>query len=198
MLDSREYEGKLREIITKAVVARGKKSFTKVHNLQPGVRPDRVLGCWLANHEFEAKGFPNCVVVRGKYEINVWYACQDNSKTDVLKETVTYTENIPFAEAAGRLGKDEEVHVVEKCEPRAMAVKTQGNEIIVEVQSAFYVEVTGETKLCVLAFPVDAAVDDFDDKDKDVFDDTEEDGQLGIVEFPDEGEIPDEEAEEIL
>ncbi|MDA8234744.1 MAG: outer spore coat protein CotE [Clostridia bacterium] len=197
MLDSREYEGKLREIITKAVVARGKKSFTKVYTLQPGARPDRVLGCWLANHEFEAKGFPNCVVVRGKYEINVWYACQGNSKTDVLKEMVTYSENIPFNEHSGRLGKDEEVHVVEKYEPRAVAVKIQGNDVFVEVQSAFFVEVTGETKVCVLAFPVDAANDDFDDKEKDLLDD-EDEGQLDVVEFPEEGSTLDEEAEETL
>ncbi|MHB8170376.1 MAG: outer spore coat protein CotE [Thermincolia bacterium] len=195
MLDSREYEGKLREIITKAVVARGKKSFAKVHTLQPGARPDRVLGCWLANHEFEAKGFPNCVVVRGKYEVNVWYACQGNSKTDVLKETVTYSENIPFNEHAGRMGKDEEVHVVEKSEPRAAAVKIQGNDVLVEVQSAFFVEVTGETKVCVLAFPVDAANDDFDDKEKDLLGDEEDEGQLDLVEFPEEGQTLDEEEE---
>lgn len=182
MWDSHECEGKLREIITKAVCAKGSKKFVNNHCLRPEPRPEKVLGCWLANHQYQAKSFPNSVVIKGQYELNVWYTYKDNSKTEIYREAVTYTESIPFEENLGRIGKDEAIYVHEKVEPRCLAVTVDGDKIDVEVETGFYAEIVGDTKLCVLTYPKSLLEDSDLDKDEE---DSETDN-LALDEIEDE------------
>lgn len=39
-----------KEIVTKAVVGKGKKSFTTDHTLELENEPSTILGCWIINH----------------------------------------------------------------------------------------------------------------------------------------------------
>ena len=39
-----------KEIVTKAVVGKGKKTFTTTHTVSPEVVPTTILGCWVINH----------------------------------------------------------------------------------------------------------------------------------------------------
>ena len=43
-----------KEIVTKAVVSKGKKLFTTTKRVKV-TNPSTVLGCWVINHEFEAQ-----------------------------------------------------------------------------------------------------------------------------------------------
>jgi len=42
----------VREIVTKAVVAKGKKAMHITHNIQTTTNPYSVLGCWIINHDY--------------------------------------------------------------------------------------------------------------------------------------------------
>ena len=44
----------IREIVTRAVVAKGKKVFNLVEKINTFEKPYSILGCWIINHEFEA------------------------------------------------------------------------------------------------------------------------------------------------
>ena len=44
----------IREIVTRAVVAKGKKVFNLVEKVKTKEKPYSILGCWIINHEFEA------------------------------------------------------------------------------------------------------------------------------------------------
>ena len=39
-----------REIVTKAVVGKGKKTFTTTKTVTPECIPTTILGCWVINH----------------------------------------------------------------------------------------------------------------------------------------------------
>lgn len=39
-----------KEIVTKAVIGKGKKYFKNSYSLKPADKPSNVLGCWVINH----------------------------------------------------------------------------------------------------------------------------------------------------
>jgi hypothetical protein len=46
--------GEYREIITKAVVAKGRKFTQSNHTISPAHSPTSILGCWIINHKYNA------------------------------------------------------------------------------------------------------------------------------------------------
>ena len=56
-----------KEIVTKAVIGKGKKSFSDSYTVTPETIPTTVLGCWVINHAF--KGYPNSgkIVIDGSF-----------------------------------------------------------------------------------------------------------------------------------
>lgn len=39
-----------KEIVTKAIIGKGKKHFTTTSTVTPEVNPTTILGCWVINH----------------------------------------------------------------------------------------------------------------------------------------------------
>lgn len=39
-----------KEIVTKAVIGKGKKTFTSTNSIMPEIEPTTILGCWVINH----------------------------------------------------------------------------------------------------------------------------------------------------
>ncbi|MDA8211626.1 MAG: outer spore coat protein CotE [Clostridia bacterium] len=162
-----EYEGEIREIIAKTVCAKGKKRFVKEHQLCPDHRPEHILGYWVGNHHYSAKSFHDSVVITGKYDVTVWYSYEDHSKTDLCKQTFNYSEQIALGEVEGRLEKDEEVLVCERIEPTCNLAKIAGENIKFGVETAFTVEIIGEAKMIVVAYPPGILGENEDDEDYD-------------------------------
>ena len=84
----------VREIVTKAIVAKGKKSISMSHTIDTTLQPYSILGCWIINHKYEAYKESDVVYVTGTFDINIWYSLANNTKTDVLRETVSYKKDI--------------------------------------------------------------------------------------------------------
>lgn len=68
----------VREIVTRAVLAKGRKTFRICETITPDNPPYSVLGCWVINHEFEATQNEKQVELFGNFEINIWYAYDNN------------------------------------------------------------------------------------------------------------------------
>ena len=68
----------VREIVTKAVVAKGKKTMHISHSLKTNVHPYSILGCWIINHEFEASKVDDIVDINGT-EYNIVKSYSDAS-----------------------------------------------------------------------------------------------------------------------
>ena len=61
----------VREIVTKAIVAKGKKYISLSHNIDSNKNPYSILGCWVINHEFEALRNDDLVEINGIFEVNI-------------------------------------------------------------------------------------------------------------------------------
>ena len=75
-----------KEIVTKAVIGKGKKVYTDKYTITPEINPTTVLGCWVINHNF--KGYPNSgkIVIDGSFDVNIWYSFDGDTKTNVINK----------------------------------------------------------------------------------------------------------------
>ncbi|PAV30077.1 spore coat protein [Virgibacillus profundi] len=156
-----------REIITKAVIGRGKKFTQESHSVSPSHRPTSILGCWVINHLYNAKKkSEDTVEIHGSYDINIWYSYNDNTKTEVVTERVTYTDVIPLSVKDDNCINDE-FDVIAKVvqQPNCLECKisNKGHKIVVEIEREFIVQVIGETRLSVKVNPKWENHDDDDD-----------------------------------
>lgn len=179
--------GEYREIITKAVVAKGRKFTQSNHTICPAHSPTSILGCWIINHKFEAKKCGKTVEIHGSYDINVWYSYNENTKTEVVTERVTYKDVIKLRYRDPDSHDDQEIIAKVLQQPNCCeaVISPNGNKIIVHVEREFLVEVIGETKVCVAVYPEKCECDDeewgteLDDED---FEDLNPDFLLGAEE----------------
>ncbi|WP_407271502.1 outer spore coat protein CotE [Radiobacillus sp. PE A8.2] len=167
-----------REIITKAVIGKGRKFTQDTNTITPSHKPTSILGCWVINHLYNAKIKADDVVeVNGSYDVNVWYSYNDNTKTEVVTERVIYCDHIKLSVKDDHtLGDELEVFAKVIQQPNCLECKiaSHDSKIMVEVEREFLVEVIGETKVTVKVDPNGTVVDD-DDWDFELNDDEFED-----------------------
>jgi len=142
-----------REIITRAVCGKGREFTKETHHIMPSHKPTSILGCWIINHLYNAeKCSKDSVRVRGSYDINVWYSFNDNTKTEVVTETVKYSDEIKLKSMDDNcLNDDYDVVANVTQQPNCLEckIKKNGNKIAVDVEREFVVEVIGDTKVLV-------------------------------------------------
>ena len=78
---------KYREIVTKAVIGKGKRTSSNEFSVETNDTPDTVLGCWVINHTFSGSKYSNIVLVNGSYDVNFWYSYDNDTKTSVATKT---------------------------------------------------------------------------------------------------------------
>ena len=141
-----------REIITKAVVAKGRKFTQSTHTISPSQKPTRILGGWIINHKYDAEKIGKTVEIEGTYDINVWYSYADNTKTEVVTERVSYVDVIKLR-YRDKNYLDDEHEVIAKVlqQPNCLEVtiSPNGNKVVVQAEREFLAEVVGETKVVV-------------------------------------------------
>src|SRR5690606_981673 len=140
-----------------AVCGRGRKLSKSENHVSPSHRPSSILGCWVINHRYHAKKkSSDCVEIHGSYDINIWYSFNDNTKTEVVTETVDYCyEIILSSREENCLHDDYEVvaKVIQQPNCLQCKIENQGNRIAVEVEREFVIKVIGETKVNVRVSP---------------------------------------------
>jgi len=152
-----------REIITKAICGTGKQNFryTEYLTIPVGRIPSSILGSSVTRlklteplvTEITGDGKKN-VRVSGTFDINVWYAYNDDQATDVAKETVKFTEVIPITEITENIMGQVEARAVLVKPPQChKSVITDTNRIRVDVELGIYAEIIGETKVFVYVYP---------------------------------------------
>ncbi len=157
----------VREIVTRAVIAKGKRIFKICETVKPINAPFSVLGCWIINHQFEATLNEKKVDLDGSFEIDVWYAYDNNTKTDVAKAFTNYTGTVRVREIiCDNIGSQCDVIARVLQQPTCTNAKITENGIEIEVVFEVLVEVIGETKMMVTVFnscsePYES-VDDFE------------------------------------
>lgn len=141
---------KCREIITKAVVGKGRKRFRKKYSLNCCDKVSTILGCWVINHQFKGAEVGDKIRVSGSFDINVWYSYDKDSKTGVCNERVTYQQDVVLDTCEDGLCERKDIIVRSLREPNCCSVSIKDKKIVVDVENELGIEVICDQSLRVL------------------------------------------------
>ena len=157
-----------KEIVTKAVVGKGKKSFSNRYTLDVEEKPSTVLGCWVINHKFSGYKTGMNIGVTGSYDINIWYSYEDDTKTKVVSKTIDYDDKFNIKlKANTELTQGNDIIVRTLSQPTCSNVNINDLTIEFTIDKELGVELVGETKVKIAIEeeeePWDIIEDDVDD-----------------------------------
>ena len=136
-----------KEIVTKAIVGKGKKFFRDNYNVEVENKPTTVLGCWVINHKFKGFKSGEKIGVDGSYDVNIWYSYDNDSKTDVVSKKIEYNDLFNIKLKSDIDSNDTDIIVRTLKQPNCVKVNIEGNKIIFDVEKELGVEIVGETKM---------------------------------------------------
>lgn len=140
-----------KEIVTKAVIGKGKKTYSDVYSITPEIVPTTVLGCWVINHNF--KGYPNSgkIVIDGSFDVNIWYSYDNDTKTNVISKKITYS-NTSSVKVKGNteITPDTEVIIRSLKQPTCSKVEIVDGNITFHIDKELGIEIIGDTKAKIL------------------------------------------------
>lgn len=138
-----------KEIVTKAVIGKGKKYFKNSYTLTPTDQPTTVLGCWVINHQFKGYKTGDKIGVDGSYDVNIWYSYEKDSKTTVVNKKIEYNDlfNVK-TKASADLSGDTDIIVRTLKQPNCVKVNIEDDGTIsFDIEKELGVEIVGETKV---------------------------------------------------
>lgn len=156
-----------REIVTKAVIGKGKKAFTNHYTLVPEEKPTTILGCWVINHKF--KGFKEGAKIRvqGSCDVNIWYAYENDTKTIVSKQTINYDELLNVSKKReSDIDTQEEIIVRSLQQPSCTKVEIIDGKVEYDIKKELGIEIVGDTKMRI-------TIDDGEDDWEEIIDEKE-------------------------
>lgn len=159
-----------KEIVTKTVVGKGRKTFTSNHTLTPENKPNTVLGCWVINHNFNGANSKNEVSVNGTFDVNVWYSYDSDSKTAVTTSSFSYSELLRLrVKDMDSLSDNNEIIVRSLKQPTVQDVKIKDNDVYLTIEKELGVEIVGESKVKIAIEEDELPWDDiYDDEPDDI------------------------------
>ena len=138
----------LREIVTKAVVSKGKIIDSNEMEFEVDCNANKVIGCWIINHNYLSLLENNKVYASGYYDVHIWYALNDSSDTKIYKKTIEYRNEFNL---------DNNNFDKENCEykiycleyPSCTNLQLVDNKFVVNIKKSLAIDVIGESKLLV-------------------------------------------------
>ena len=137
-----------KEIVTKAVVSKGKKNFITTRQVDIN-QVSTILGCWVINHHFQGNRKGNDIIIDGSYDVNIWYSYDDDTKTDVFKDTNHYQEVIHMREVEDITG--EEIIVRSLKQPNCVKAEIEEGKIVYTIEKELGIELVGDIKVKIEA-----------------------------------------------
>ena len=123
-------------------------------------------------HEFEGSRNDDLIDINGSFEVDIWYSTEQNMKTDIIREKVTYKKDIKVKRIVTEyLKNSDDVLVKILKHPTVTNAKIIDGEIKIDVDFEILAEVIGETKMQVTVFTPVAIDEDIEDLDIEVNED---------------------------
>lgn len=138
-----------KEIVTKAVIAKGKKLFTSNHELSAINKPSTILGVWVINHNFNGVKNREEIRINGSYDVNIWYSYDNDTKTEVVRETNQYSEIVRMRNRDET--EDEQIIVRSLKQPNCVKVEIDGDMIKYSIEKELGIELVGDVKVKIQA-----------------------------------------------
>lgn len=138
----------LKEIVTKAVVSKGKIVDSNEIELEVGENANKAIGCWVINHNYLSLVENNKVYASGYYDIHIWYALNDSNDTTILKKTIEYKQEFSMDNNSfDRENSEYKMYCIEY--PNCTNLQLVDNKFVVTIKKGLAVDVVGESKLLV-------------------------------------------------
>lgn len=159
-----------REIVTKAVVGKGKKNFVNTMTVKPEFIPNTILGCWIINHNFKGIKKGNKIDIEGSYDVNIWYSCDGDSRTEVVKDKHSYKEEVNIPNVKDDDITNEDVIIRSLKQPSCIKCDIVDGKIEYTVEKELGIEIVGDVKVKIAydeeEDPWDSLNDDQDIKER--------------------------------
>jgi len=133
-----------KEIVTKAIIGKGKKKYKNSYQVEALQEPSTILGCWIINHNFSGRKDGNRVIINGSFDANIWYSYDNDTKTDVIRETNHYKEIVHMRD---RDDDNEEIIVRSLKQPNCIKVDIDNNKINYVIEKELGIELVSDVKV---------------------------------------------------
>lgn len=138
-----------KEIVTKAVIGKGKKYYKNSYTIETENIPTTVLGCWVINHKFKGTDVGGKIVIDGSFDVNIWYSYDNDTKTTVITKKITYSESVTVRQRETTDSSTKDIVVRSLKQPSCVNAKENAKTIIIEIEKELGIEVVGDTKIKV-------------------------------------------------
>ena len=138
-----------KEIVTKAVVGKGKKYFKNNYTMTVEWAPSTVLGCWVINHKFKGYKSKDKIGVDGSFDVNIWYSYENDSKTTVVNKKISYNDlfNLKLKDTSD-ISSDTDIIVRTLKQPSCLSVNIlDDGSISFDIEKELGIEIVGEKKI---------------------------------------------------
>ena len=170
-----------KEIVTKAVIGKGKKYFKNNYSIESTDNPTTVLGCWVINHKFKGYKSGDKIGVDGSFDVNIWYSYENDSKTTVVNKKFDYNDlfNVKTRNDVDLTG-DTDIIVRSLKQPTCSKVNIlDGGVINFDIEKELGVEIVGETKMKTA---IEEEEDPWDEIDDEVTEEVEQEIENSVTE----------------
>ena len=132
----------IREIYTKAIVAKGKKLSRITYNFTLNHFPDDILGCWITNHHYEAAIKNKIPKMIGTFDVHIWYSYHDEMDSIVEKHQVTYIDDMQVTKKEDREFESSD-QVKGRClnKPKCLSASHNGKDVTMEIEKEMQIEI---------------------------------------------------------
>ena len=154
-----------KEIVTKAIIGKGKKYYKNTYTIDTENIPTTVLGCWVINHKFKGSEVGGKIVIDGSFDVNIWYSYSKDTKTTVITKKIPYSETVMVRQKEDTDSTVKDIIVRSLKQPNCINATSKDKTITVDIEKELGIEIVGDTKIKV-------AVED-DEEPWDVIEDNE-------------------------
>ena len=148
-----------KEIVTKAVIGKGKKKYTDKYQITVQETPTTILGCWIINHNFSASEVNEKILINGSFDVNVWYSYDNDTKTTVITKKITYSETVMVRQKETTDASVKDIIVRSLKQPSCINAREKDKTIAIEIEKELGIEIVGDTKIKV---PIEEDEDPWD------------------------------------
>lgn len=138
-----------KEIVTKAIIGKGKKYYKNTYTIDTENEPSTVLGCWVINHKFKGTDVGGKIVIDGSFDVNIWYSYNNDTKTTVITKKIKYSETVMVRQKESTDSTTKDIIVRSLKQPNCINAKENGKSISIEIEKELGIEIVGDTKVKV-------------------------------------------------
>ena len=141
-----------KEIVTKAIIGKGKKEFKNDYEVIVDKEIDVVLGCWVINHKMKGEKDGDYIKITGSYD--------NNTKTDVISNKMYYEEKVHVRIKDNSYINDESDIIVRSLKnPSCIDVSNNDKTIKYTISKELGIEIVGDQ---IIRIPVSNNEDEYD------------------------------------